>query len=347
MLGFDQIRDQQRAVRLLASFIGRNRIPHALIFSGAGGVGKKSAALALAMVCNCEDPPAARGHSDAIRKPSADAPLPAACHNCRSCRWIQNGSHPDVLRIDPDGSLIRIGQIRSLIDTLSMKPYGAGRRVVIINEAHSMNPEAGNALLKMLEEPPADTVLILMAPQTADLLPTIVSRCQHIRFRPLTDATLTALLIAQEKLPPEDAAATARIAGGSYTQAVSMIRDGWMDRRRWLIQEIAALPQQSAARRLALAEQLAAMKKHLPDVLECILGYYRDLLVWRFRPDKVINLDFSDNIEHTASGLEISEVTARIRAAQEALQRLRANANPRLTLETLFLQPDAAAYRHL
>lgn len=237
---------------------------------------------------------------------------------------------------------MRIDQIRNLIDTLCMKPYGPGLRVVVIADAHCMNPEAGNALLKMLEEPPANTVLILTAPQTSDLLPTIVSRCQHIRFRPLTNATLTTLLREQANLAPQDATIAARIAGGSYTRAVGMVQDGWIARRNWIMHEIGGLQQQSVAHRLALAEKLAAMKKHLPDALECILGYYRDLLVWRYHPDKIINRDFSKEIEQTASGLGIGEVIARIRTTQAALQRLGTNANPRLILETLFLQLDAA-----
>lgn len=347
VLGFDQIRDQQRPLRLLTSFIRKDRIPHALIFSGIGGVGKKSAALALAMVCNCEDRPTTPCLADETRKPAADASIPIACNSCRSCRRIMDGNHPDVIRIDPIGSLMRIDQIRNLLDTLAMKPYGSGLRVVVITDAHTMNPEAGNALLKMLEEPPANTVLILTAPQTSDLLPTIVSRCQHIRFRPLTGATLTALLREQAKLPPEDATIAAQIAGGSYARAVKMVQDGWIARRNWIMHEIGALQQQSVAHRLALAEKLAAMKKHLPDALECILGYYRDLLVWRYHPDKIINRDFSKEIEQSALGLGIGEVIDHIRATQEALKRLSTNANPRLILETLFLQLDAAAYINL
>ena len=252
------------------------------------------------------------------------------------------GSHPDVIRIDPIGSLMRIDQIRNLIDTLSMKPYGSGRRVVIITDAHTMNPEAGNALLKMLEEPPANTVLVLTALQTSDLLPTIVSRCQHIRFRPLTSTTLTTLLMEQEKLPLQEATIAAQIAGGGYTRAVNMVQEGWIARRNWIMYEIGTLQQQSTAHRLALAEKLATMKKHLPEALECILGYYRDLLVWRYHPDKIINRDFSQTIEQSASGLGTGEVIDLLRSTQEALKRLGTNANPRLILETLFLQLDTA-----
>ena len=147
LLGFDQIRDQRHPARLLASFIRKNRIPHALIFTGIAGVGKKSAALAFAMVGNCENRPAAENPAGGIRSSSADMPLPNACHRCRSCRWIQAGNHPDVIRIEPAGTLIRIDQIRDLIATLSMKPYGSGLRVVIIADAVEERITPGTILI--------------------------------------------------------------------------------------------------------------------------------------------------------------------------------------------------------
>ncbi len=343
VLGFDQIRDQQRPLRLLASFIRNERIPHALIFTGIDGVGKKSTALALALVLNCERPAGSVNRREDVPGPEqVEKALLVACRECRPCRWILAGNHPDVIRIDPVGPMIRIDQIRHLIDTLSRKPFGRGRRIAIIAGAQAMNPEAGNALLKMLEEPPDDTILILTAPQTSDLLPTIVSRCQHIRFRPLTADTLADLLASVEGVDPPSAGILALIAGGSYTRALDMYQDSWIARRRWIVDEISALDQQTAVRRMALAEQLAALKSHLPDALECILNYYRDLLVWRYHPGQIINRDLETEIEQAAAGLGVGELNDRIRATQAALKHLKANANPRLTMETLLLQLDAA-----
>ena len=341
MLGFDQIHDQQRPLRLLAAFIRKDRLPHALIFSGVDGVGKKSTAMALAQICNCERLKAGGEIRDGARPVQAGA-VPAACGSCRSCRWIESGNHPDVVRIDPIGTIIRIDQIRGLIDTLAKKPFGQGLRVAIIAGAHAMNPEAGNALLKMLEEPPAGTILILTAPQTTDLLPTIVSRCQHIRFRPLKASTLAGLLTQKEGIDAPAAAIVARMAGGSYTRAVAMYQDSWIARRQWIVGEISALKAQTTVQRMALAEQLAALKGSLPDALECILHFYRDLLVWHYDPGKIINHDLEVVIARAAAGLGAGTLIARIRATQDALKRLRGNANPRLTMETLLLQLDAA-----
>ncbi|MDJ0991249.1 MAG: DNA polymerase III subunit delta' [Desulfobacterales bacterium] len=342
VLGFDQIHDQQQPLRLLAAFIRRNRLPHALIFTGVDGVGKKSTAMALAQVCNCERIRTAGGdHPNGEGPFQADA-MPVACGVCRPCRWIESGNHPDVVRIAPTGAIIRIDQIRGLIDTLARKTYGRGLRVAMIAGAHAMNPEAGNALLKMLEEPPAGTILILTAPQTTDLLPTIVSRCQHLRFRPLTAATLESLLVRQEGIDAPAAAILARMAGGSYTRAVAMYEDSWIARREWIVGEISTLEAQTTVQRMALAERLAALKKNLPDALTCILHFYRDLLVWHYDPGKIINRDLEAVIARTAAGLGTDALIERIRSTQTAFRRLGGNANPRLTMETLLLQLDAA-----
>jgi DNA polymerase-3 subunit delta' len=153
--------------------------------------------------------------------------------------------------------MIKIDQIRELCQLLTMRPYEARVRVVIIVDAHTLNPAAGNALLKMLEEPPARTVLILTAPQTGDLLPTIVSRCQHILFKPIARHHLAAILTRAYGVDPPEASLTAALAGGSLTRALTMRRSEWLQRRSWLMAQLAALPRQSTAAVLALAEKLS------------------------------------------------------------------------------------------
>ena len=132
------------------------------------------------------------------------------------------------------------------------------------------------------------------------------------------------------------------MAGGSYTRALAMDQGGWVARRNWIVSEISALKQPTAVHRMALAEQLAALKSNLPEALACILNFYRDLLVWRYHAGQIINSDLRSEIEQAAAGHDAGELIDRIQATQEALKRLKANANPRLTMETLLLQLDAA-----
>jgi DNA polymerase-3 subunit delta' len=126
----------------------------------------------------------------------------------------------------PAGLQIKIDQVRDLCQSLTMKPYEARIRIALIADAHRMNPAAGNALLKMLEEPPERTVLILTAPQTADLLPTVVSRCRHIRFKPIAEPP--GCHAGQSlRLPGRRAALTAAMASGGVSRALAMQRRHW------------------------------------------------------------------------------------------------------------------------
>ena len=146
--------------------------------------------------------------------------------------------------------------------------------------------------------------------------------------------------MAQDGLTRQEADVVARMAGGSYTRAVRLYQQGWIARRNWIIREITTPP--AVVSRLALAEQLARLKEHLPDALECILNYYRDVLVWRYHPRQITNRDLQPEIEQAAASTRASALIDRIRAIQEARRHLKANANPRLTMETLVLQLDAA-----
>jgi DNA polymerase-3 subunit delta' len=229
--GFESIIEQDLPVRLLNTFLQNGTIPHALLFTGIEGVGKESTALAFAMACNCA------GEDSKPTRPESDIP----CGNCKSCRKIEAGNHPDIIRVKPSGPFIKINQVRSLCQTLAMKPYEARRRVVIITEAQAMNPAAGNALLKMLEEPPLRTILILVATHTSDLLPTIVSRCQQIRFKPISNQHLESVLVERHGLDPGDAIIITTMAGGSLSRALHMHRTHWVNRRNWLIKEMDAL----------------------------------------------------------------------------------------------------------
>jgi len=336
VVGFDLIRGQRHALGLLTTLLRKGQIPHALAFTGIDGIGKQTAAQAFAMACNCTAPlPYAASSSE-------DPPRVNPCGACRSCRRIQAGQHPDMLHIGPSGDMIRIAVIRDLIQRLAVKPYEQGSRVVILAQAHTMNPEAGNALLKLLEEPPRNTLLILTTRQMADLLPTVASRCQQIRFAPLGREDLQALLTAEAQLSPQEAEAAAALSGGSYTRALQMARGDWIPRRRWLAGELVRLKDQPTTMHLALAETLAASKTLLPDVLTWLLSWYRDLIVFPFQPDRIVNRDLDRLIRSAAARQGSLAAIESMKAVQAALKALQDNANPRLTMETLVLQLAAA-----
>ncbi len=338
MYGFDLIRGQEQAIGLLTTLIHKGDIPHALVFTGIDGIGKQSAAKAFALACNCANPqPCQPTDAKQTTYPGVNA-----CGQCRSCRRILSDNHPDIIHLRPLGNMIRIATIRDLIHKLAIKPYEQGKRVVIIAEGHTMNPEAGNALLKVLEEPPEDTLLIITARQTSDLLPTIVSRCQQIRFSPLRRDLLADLLMTNGALTAEEAEAATALSGGSYTHALKMVRDGWIPRRQWLVAEIIRLKDRSVTLQLALAEKLTTWKAELPDALAWLLSWYRDLIVYPLQPDQIINKDLNHHVRQWAGSAPPLELIGKMRAIQRALRALQANANPRLTMEDLVLQLAAA-----
>jgi DNA polymerase-3 subunit delta' len=328
--GFDTIRDQQRPIKVLLRMLESGNIAHAMLFVGIEGIGKSSAATAFAMACNCRV--AKAGGTDGDKQ----APFGnVACGQCASCRKMLSGTHPDLICLGPSPTMIRIGQIRDLCHDLSLKPREARVRVVIITDAQTMNPEAANALLKVLEEPPANTILILTAPQVSDLLPTVVSRCQRIRFSPLSPETIAELLQDKLKASAQAAAAISAMAGGSIGQAMVMHRSGWLARRQWLLEHIQSLAQASVGAQLALAQRMAAKKEALPEYLTVMLSWFRDLALWRVAPEKILNKDLTRAVRYGSQKVKPSRLLAQIAAVEGARLALAANANPRLTTESL------------
>jgi len=295
--------------------------------------------MAFAMACNCTSQSSARLSSTQDSRGPVDA-----CGICSSCRKIAADTHPDVVHVTPKGSLIRIEQIRDLVHTLSMKPYEAVFRTAIVSHAHAMTQEAGNALLKTLEEPPAQTLLILTASGRSDVLPTIVSRCQHMAFRPISKESLTTLLVEQHGIDAGDAATLAAMSLGSIKKALAMHRNGWIRRRSWLIQQVESPDFHSIARNLAFARQLSEDKDSIDDTLEILKSWFRDIAVWPYHPDRIVNSDLADRVQAAGRRQHPAETQRKLTAIETAQKLLRANTNPRVTLEVLALelsQPDA------
>jgi DNA polymerase-3 subunit delta' len=315
-----------------------------MLFTGIPGVGKQATALALAMACNCmekksgEKPESRKNRRHAGDRSSNRNSSVEPCGTCRSCRKIQAGNHPDIIQIKPVGPSINIAQVRDLRGTLAMKPYEASMRVAILHDAQSMNPSAGNALLKILEEPPERTVLVLIATQTQDLLPTIVSRCQQIRFNPISRAYLEKLLIEEHGLETMVARAMATMAGGSLGRAVAMYAENWVVRRNWILGELNELSCRPSGHILALAERISAEKGKIPDTLEIIKSWLRDLVMAKTYPDKILNQDIRQDIQLASHDMETNSLLSKIELVQSTQNSIQANPNIRLSLEVMLMK---------
>ncbi|MFC1798218.1 DNA polymerase III subunit delta' [Thermodesulfobacteriota bacterium] len=337
---FELIVGQKQPIRILHAHLRNGTVPHALLFKGIDGIGKKSTAMTFAMACNCDE------RSDLSSPPKNQGTI-NPCGHCRSCRKMMSGNHPDIIHIAPSGSYIKIGQIRSLIHTLSLKPYEANCRTVLISEAHSMNPEASNALLKVLEEPPSQTVLILTARQSSDLLPTVVSRCQQIKFNPLSPEDLTELLVKKNGVDRQTSEVIAIMANGSYTKAATMIGSDWIDRRKWLLHASGLdKPREGSVwpvhRHLAFVETLMQNKNTVVESLEIMKSWLRDLVIFHYSPDHIINQDLKAEVHQASQDINLESLLAKIDAIQFAQKTIQSNANLKLALETMIFKIASA-----
>ena len=344
MPGFELLINQEQPIRILTTLLRNGTLPHALLFSGTAGVGKQATAVALAMACNCQgevpefkaedrsdqDPVNSSGEFNLIKM--------GACGVCKSCRKIAAGNHPDIIRIQPTGPFIKIDQIRALLQTLAMKPYEAITRVAILSETQTMNAAASNALLKILEEPPSRSMLVLIATRKSDLLPTIVSRCQHVGFNPIPNEKIASWLKNKHGLEQQAADILAAMANGSFSRARMMIRDNWLQRRKWVIEEMDRLSLQPIAHLFALAEKLSREKEALAESLEIIKVWFRDLIINQYDAEKIINCDVADIIENASQKNNLPDLLSKVDAVQETQNRLAANTNLRLTMESLLIQ---------
>ncbi len=208
---FDEVVGQEHVIEVLGSAVERGRIGHAYLFSGPRGVGKTTTARLLAMAANCE-------HEDASARP---------CGTCDSCRLVQAGSHPDVTELDA-ASNNSVEDVRDLREKVGLAGLRGGTRVWILDEAHMLSRAAANALLKTLEEPPPGLLFILATTEPEKLPPTILSRCQHFRFRRLSEDEIVGKLqtLAAEAEVDAEAEAlhlVARVADGGMRDAESML----------------------------------------------------------------------------------------------------------------------------
>ncbi|MEW6600222.1 MAG: DNA polymerase III subunit delta' [Nitrospirota bacterium] len=204
-MAFKDIIGQDRPLNILKGCIIKERIPHALLFAGDEGIGKRLTAVNFAKALNCrgmegDETEAAGGLLFEVPEPEQGGPgpetLPEACDNCPSCKKIESGNHPDVFIIGPEGEggQITVQSIRQLEESLSYKPYEGRWKIAIVDEADKLNQSAANAFLQTLEEPSAQSILILISSRPDMLLPTIRSRCQRISFSPLPLDTMALLL---------------------------------------------------------------------------------------------------------------------------------------------------------
>ncbi len=310
---------QRQSKMLLAGSIASGRLAHAYLFRGPEGVGKQLLARGLAAAVNCKE-------SNGL----------TACGICSSCVKLAAESHPDFLIVSPDKGAIKIKQVRSLIKALSFAPYEAETRVVLIEDVHTMRQEAANCLLKTLEEPPENNLLILTANSAGNVLQTIISRCQTIPFYPLTsDETAEILKREDGEMDSQAALLLARLSEGSPGKAMLYHRLGLVDFWKELVTLLTdqgSTEDKNVGGLLLMAESMAGLKEDLPHLFGLIRLWIRDGLfdLYGQQTDvEMLNIRKDWNSE---------QYFAKLQAIDQAEKELGRNCNRTLVCEVLLFQ---------
>ena len=296
-------------------------ICHAYLITGPSGVGKGALALGLAMAANCL--------SD-VRP----------CGTCRSCRLIKANGYADVTIIRAEDKTLKIEQIRDMQHTLALRPVEARYRVIILEHFHEASGQAGDALLKTLEEPPQSVILILTAERADSLLPTIRSRCQPLALRPLPASTVKAELEKRNLADGERAALLAQLSGGRLGWAIqAATNEDALNARAQALELLELSISADRIGRFQAAERLAGdMKDQLPEILALWQSYWRDvLLLVSATPVDIVNRDHRHTLEQLAGTLHVDDATQAIASIRRTAQYIDANVNARLALEVLML----------
>ncbi|MBM6760390.1 DNA polymerase III subunit delta' [Megamonas hypermegale] len=313
--GHEQIKNDLR--QLLAE----KRLPHALLFTGIEGIGKNLTAKVLAKVllCSGEEKP---------------------CNICPSCRAFDAKNHPDFYYLEPEGKAnnIKIEQIRQMQSQIALSPYLADKRIVIINDAETMNEAAENSLLKTLEEPTGDVVFILVTANKDLLLPTILSRCMKLYFAPLSEDEIKIILKSKYAVNEDKATVIAKLSGGSMKRAISFLDD---DNFNLCQNAMDFLSKDLNAKDIwQISDEFSAMDKakikQWADFLQMII---RDLLLLQAGADDnlLYNRDKKDVLDKLIVNFSLNRLFNCQNLIENLVKRLSSNADLKLMMQDFML----------
>lgn len=333
----------QNIVDFLKKSAEKKAISHAYLFSGPKSVGKSTVALEFAKTLLC------RKASENERSASLAKRAEWFCGECESCLSVANGGHPDILIVRPDEEEnIAVSKMRDLRAKLNLSPYSGIYQVAIIEEAEKMNKEAANTLLKTLEEPRGDKVVILISSEPKSILPTILSRVYNLKFNLVPadliekdiEKVVKSNLAAKLNLTLEKKKEIGRICGGRPGLALAYLLDEEKSRkRRERLEEFLKLVSSDNNERLRYVETLAKGEESIAEILGHWTDFLRDLMFLHLDfPEKIRNADFQKELAALKSKYPVEKTSRLLRFVSDVdFMVSRTNANPQLALETLVL----------
>ncbi len=320
---FAEIEGHQKQLGALIRSLEGNRLHHAYLFLGPDGVGKRKIAFSLAAAIHC---------------PFRDRD---SCGQCETCLSVRDGNHPDVRTIGPETGKreITIRQMRDLQRQLEFRSFSGKKKIAIIDPANIMNYHAQNSLLKTLEDPPGDALLILVANSTASLLTTVLSRCSRLCFTYISVGKVAEVLERRSGVTPEKARILAALTGGSLGEAMTCDATELLDQRKRWIERFSSLSLGDHRGVMALAEEMAGDRELSLQVVQWIEGWYRDILIHQMTGSEyeIRNIDMVESIREAASVHPLDHILSVLSLVGRVKRELQRNYNRRMILEDFLM----------
>ncbi|OIK08791.1 DNA polymerase III subunit delta' [Bacillus sp. MUM 13] len=322
---WNEIADIQPTIMgMLKNGMLKNRVAHAYLFEGEKGVGKREASIIFAKSLLCEQ--------------QIDGYLP--CENCKNCKRINSGNHPDVHLIEPDGLSIKKEQIKSLQEEFSKKSVEANRKIYMIFNADKMSVQAANSLLKFLEEPSSDTVAILVTEQIQRILPTILSRCQVLSFKPLSPAVLKEKLINQG-VNIQDSSIIPHLTH-NFEEGIRISNEEWFAQAQKIVVKLYEVLNQNPMKALLYLQEEWFVhfkeREQMDRSLDLLFLIYKDLLYIQLdKRELAVFQNKTGEFETHALHLSQRRLADCMGYILEAKRKLLSNTNPQLLMEQLVL----------
>ena len=324
MGSFKDVVGHKDILKYISSAVENNRVSHAYILNGERGSGKKMLANLFAMTLLCET-----GYNE-------------PCGKCHSCKQAESGNHPDIIRVTHEKpNSISVDDIRTQVNnTVDIKPYQGPYKVYIIPQADMMTPQAQNAILKTIEEPPSYAVFLLLTENAETLLPTINSRCVMLKLRNIKDTLIKKYLMENLEIPDYKADMCTAFAQGNMGRAIMLANsDHFNEIREEAVQLLKHISEMELNEIVAAVKNISVYKLEITDYLDIIMIWYRDVLLYKATKeiDKVVFKDQLQSIKEQARKSSYEGIELILESLEKAKARLKANVNFDLVMELLFL----------
>lgn len=324
MGSFKDVVGHKDILKYISSAVENNRVSHAYILNGERGSGKKMLANLFAMTLLCET-----GDNE-------------PCGKCHSCKQAESGNHPDIIRVTHEKpNSISVDDLRTQVNnTVDIKPYQGPYKVYIIPQADMMTPQAQNAILKTIEEPPSYAVFLLLTENAETLLPTINSRCVMLKLRNIKDTLIKKYLMENLEIPDYKADMCTAFAQGNMGRAIMLANsDHFNEIREEAVQLLKHISEMELNEIVAAVKNISVYKLEITDYLDIIMIWYRDVLLYKATKeiDKVVFKDQLQSIKEQARKSSYEGIELILESLEKAKARLKANVNFDLVMELLFL----------